>query len=402
MIDDIRVGRRSVLLGAAGATALGLMGEAIPGLAETAPLRVPQPPLWRTAAQRGIVFGSSTATWQITDKHYRRLFDHEAAMLFTEDDLLWYRLKPKPTSNLRFHHSDHIISFAERNRQLVFGAHLVWDEGFGGGWTDDDLWGLNRKQATNLLYGTIHSEVARYRGRVTAWSVANEVTDPEGRHGIRTNVPWYHTIGPSYIHECFHIAHAEDPAATLVLNEFGFETVNRYGDKPSARRRATLKVLDRLLHHNVPVHALGIQGHLLAAGFENKFHAPSYRSFLSEVAARGLKILITEMDVMDSGLPADRAIRDRKIADVYRRYLDVTLDEPAVKAVLAFGLSDRYTWLQEDYPRPDGAQRRPLAFNQNLRPKPAYYAISESLGSAPKRHPLWGTRRTIWPKQAGN
>ena len=33
------------------------------------------------------------------------------------------------------------------------------------------------------------------------------------------------------------------------------------------------------------------------------------------------------------------------------RYLDVALDEPAVKAVVSFGLSDRCTWLQEDYPR---------------------------------------------------
>ncbi len=111
---------------------------------------------------------------------------------------------------------------------------------------------------------------------------------------------------------------------------------------------------------------------------------------MSEIADRGLKILITEMDVLDDGLPADRRIRDRSVADAYRRYLDATLQEPAVAAVITFGLSDRYTWLQEDYPREDGAPRRPLPFDEGLRPKPAYRALNESLEGAPPRCDLWG------------
>ena len=95
------------------------------------------------------------------------------------------------------------------------------------------------------------------------------------------------------------------------------------------------------------------------------------------------------MDVLDDGLPKDRKKRDQKVADVYRRYLDVVLDEKAVKVVVAFGLSDRYTWLQEDMPREDGGDRRPLAFSTNMRPKPAYRAISHAFQHAPRRKQLW-------------
>jgi endo-1,4-beta-xylanase len=211
--------------------------------------------------------------------------------------------------------------------------------------------------------------------------------------GLRTDVPWYQTIGPSYVAESFRIAHHQDPKALLVLNEFGFETVNEFGDQPGPRRRATLQVIDRLLHQRVPVHALGIQAHLLADRFAERFDARAYRRFLDEVADRGLKILITEMDVLDDGLPADVAVRDRGVADVYRRYLDVTLDHHAVKALITFGLSDRYTWLQEDLPREDGAARRPLPFDEDLQPKPAYRALSHSLRDAPWRRPLWPVRR---------
>ena len=130
--DDHLLTRRSVLLGAAGATAAGLVGGATaPHAAASSAAWVR--PLWREAWHRGIVFGSSTATWQISDKEYARVFDREAAILFTEDDLLWYKLRPNPDSKLRFRYGDEIVQFARRHDQLVFAAHLVWDEGFGEG-----------------------------------------------------------------------------------------------------------------------------------------------------------------------------------------------------------------------------------------------------------------------------
>ena len=185
------------------------------------------------------------------------------------------------------------------------------------------------------------------------------------------------TIGPSYIAEVFHIAKHQDPGALRILNEFGFETTNEFGDSPSARRRIFLKALD----------------HMLANHFAERFHERRYRAFLGEIADRGLPILITEMDVLDDGLPANVRIRDRKVADVYNRYLDVTLAEPAVKSVMSFGLTDRYTWLQEDYPREDGAARRPLAYDEDLKPKPARRAIASSLRHARHRRRLWKAPR---------
>jgi endo-1,4-beta-xylanase len=339
-------------------------------------------PLWRTAIDRGLVYGSSTATWQISDDAYRRLFEREAAILFTEDDLLWYRLRPTPRAGLDFKFGDRIIDFAQQNGMLVFGAHLVWDEGFGDGWSSGDLFGMSRGDAYKLLFGTVEAVVRRYRGRVAAWSVVNEAVDDSG---VRTDVPWYQTIGPGYIAESFHAAHEADPGATLVLNEFGFETPDAYTNATS-KRKAMLHVMDKLLGANVPVHALGIQAHLQGGFFSSSFDPKAYRRFLSEVAGRGLKILITELDVLDGGMPASECPRDKEVADIYRRYLDVALDEPAVVTLMTFGLSDRYTWLEEDYPRDDGAHRRPLFFDTKLRPKPALTALATGLKHSRPRH----------------
>src|SRR5689334_16058098 len=78
-------------------------------------------PLWKQALARGLVYGSSAATWQLSDAQYRSLFEAQAGILFTEDDLLWWRLRPTPTSGLDFSYADQIIDLATRNGMLVFG-----------------------------------------------------------------------------------------------------------------------------------------------------------------------------------------------------------------------------------------------------------------------------------------
>jgi endo-1,4-beta-xylanase len=397
MSGEQTIQRRSVLVGAAAVAAAGALGGAGATAASATPSAAgprdfDPAPLWRTARNRGLAYGTAWATW-MSDRKLIALQDREAIILFTQDDLLWYVLKPTPQSTLDFSYGDKFYALAKSQHQLVLGAHLVWDEGFGDGWTDQDLWGLNRRQASDLLFGVVRREVKHYKGRTSAWIVANEVTDPEGVNGFRTDVPWYNTIGKQYVAEAFHLAHDTDPAAELIINEFGFETTNKYGDEPWRRRKALLEVLDTLLSQGVPVHAVGIQGHLLAYQFAERFKHQAYRDFLREIADRGLHIMITEMDVMDGGLPANPAIRDPAVADVYRRYLDVALDEPAVKAVLTFGLTDKYSWLNEDYPRHDGANRRPLPYDNKYHRKPAYWALRQSLLHAPYRKPLWDLSR---------
>jgi endo-1,4-beta-xylanase len=395
MRGDRALTRRSVLLGAAGGTAYGLTsGSRFVRAQEATPLATPisRVPLWQTAWERGLVYGTSAATWQLEDADYASLVAHEAAILFTEDDLLWWRLKPTPDSPLDFQYGDQFVAFAEEHGMLVFGAHLVWDEGFGEEWTEEDLWGLDEEAARSLMLEMIEQEMTRYRGKVAGWIVVNEAIDAHEAEGLRSDYPWHETIGPSYIVEAFNAAQAADPDALLVLNEFGLETDDEY-DAAADKRAKTLLVIDNLLAAGAPVQALGLEAHLEADGFAEKFDVDGYQAFLSEVADRGLKLLITELDVLDDGLPAEIPDRDEAIADVYTRYLDAALAEPAVGAVITFGLSDRYTWLQEDYPREDGEARRPLPFDEELQPKPAYFALQEALANAPQREPLWAPPR---------
>jgi len=120
------------------------------------------------------------------------------------------------------------------------------------------------------------------------------------------------------------------------------------------------------------------------------FSAPRLRQFLADVASLGLTIQITELDVTGENAPADITVRDRLVADTYSRFLDAALDEPAVKMVVTWGLSDRHSWIvrRETYKakwRKDDAASRPLPFDADLKPKPACEAVARAFAQAPQR-----------------
>ncbi|MGB6900576.1 MAG: endo-1,4-beta-xylanase, partial [Candidatus Acidiferrum sp.] len=85
--------------------------------------------------------------------------------------------------------------------------------------------------------------------------------------------------------------------------------------------------------------------------------------------------------VDDSAMPADITERDRQVAELYRSYLDNILRQKSLKTVLTWCLSDRDSWLQNFRPRKDGLPQRPLPFDADLNPKPAFFAFCDSFAS---------------------
>jgi endo-1,4-beta-xylanase len=114
-----------------------------------------------------------------------------------------------------------------------------------------------------------------------------------------------------------------------------------------------------------------------------------FQRFIGEIAARGLKIIITELDVFDGDSPADPAERDREVAAMYADYLAIALEPPQTLGVVTWGLSDRYSWItsgtEDRFKRVDGFSSRPLPLDADLRPTPCYAALAAALDKAPRR-----------------
>ena len=189
-------------------------------------------------------------------------------------------------------------------------------------------------------------------------------------------------LGPAYIARAFVAARESDATAVLTLNEYGFEN-----DPGAARKRADfLRLIGRLKDSGTPIQAAGLQAHLLQNNPRwAEFDATGYSKFLGELAAMGLQLFVTELDVNDTAFPKDAKTRDAAVASVYRDYLGVALGEPAVKMVTTWGLSDRTSWIDRSYPRKDGAHARPLPLDAGYQRKAAWEAVATAFDRAPKR-----------------
>ncbi|MGR3278282.1 endo-1,4-beta-xylanase [Acaryochloris marina NIES-2412] len=341
-------------------------------------------PLRELAANKDIIFGASARYDQvISDEQFAALFAQECSLLVPEWELKWsaghHQLRPSP-DEFDFSAADAMLSFAQAHNLLFRGHALIWHESLPR-WFQEVV---NHQNAANVMKHHIETVVGHYRGRMHSWDVVNESIDYDPLASKRADglkeTPWLEFLGPDYIDMAFRIAAKADPDALLVYNDFGVD-YNTAMDR--AKRRAILGLLKRLKAKGTPIHALGIQAHLRGESLD--FDPKSLRQFLQEVAALDLKILITEMDVNDSKLPADIQRRDRIVAGVYEDYLSVVLDEPAVIAVITWGLSDRYTYLSKFFPRSDNQPVRPLPLDTNLQPKLAWNALARSFQQTHKR-----------------
>jgi endo-1,4-beta-xylanase len=348
--------------------ALLAAAAALPRLARAA-----EPDTLRAAARHaGLRFGSSSEVAFTDAPDY-------GALITTQSDLYAPNLNWKllaPTSQDTLARPDPNIAAG----LPLTGYHLLWHEGVPN-WFEP----LDRPQAERAIAGHIAALGTALARNSVSWNVVNEAIKPEqGRaDGLRASA-FLDKFGTSYFDLAFNLAREAAPQLLRVYNDYDLELAT---PQQEARRTSLLRLIDGLLARGVPVQAIGLQCHLRTSTF-SRFDPDRFRRFLAELAARGLPILITELDVLDLS-PGDPAARDREVAAIYRRFLSAALDEPAVKSVVTWGLSDRYTWLNQKerttFRRPDGEPSRPLLFDADLRPKPAFDAVLQTLRNAPRR-----------------
>jgi endo-1,4-beta-xylanase len=232
-----------------------------------------------------------------------------------------------------------------------------------------------------LLRDHIEKVAGKYAGKMHSWDVVNEVIEPNDKRpdGLRRK-PWLDPIGPDYIDMAFHVAQEADPNAILVWNENHLEINDKWGE---AKRAALIGNLREMLKRKVPIQAIGLQSHVLGNG--PSFRNDEFQTFLRTIVDLGLKIVVTEMDVTEDSLPTEITRRDAGVGSVCFDYLSTVLQQKSVIAVLTWGLSDRYSWLAKYKPRKDRTGVRPLPFDDDMHPTPAWASIARAFDQAPAR-----------------
>ncbi len=331
------------------------------------------------ASARGRQFGAMVEQRRLAgDAAYAAAVARDCAVVVPGTEAKWAATEPAP-GDFRFQALDAVAAFAGVHGKRLRLHNLVWSV-----WNPPWLKAaLAEGQGRDLLKRHIAAVAGHTVGRAWAWDVVNEPVDtrwPADADGLCTN-GWWHALGPRYVEEAFWCAHEADPSARLFVNDDWLEY-----PACAAKRAKYVRIIEGLVARGVPIHGFGLEAHLLP---DEVFDAGPYRRFLADIAATGLTIHVTELDVRDRSLPSDADRRDAIVADALRRYLDTTLDEPAVEAVITWALTDRYNYQNTDpaMQRLDGLPSRGGLLDGDLARKPAWYAVAGALDHARRRGP---------------
>ena len=296
-------------------------------------------------------------------------------------------MKPQPThpaeNTFNWATPDAMVQWCESNHIKVWGHTLAWHSQTAN-WFFQGTNGepVTRELAMDRLKNHICTEVGRYKGRVYGWDVVNEAINDKGggqTENLR-NSSWIKAIGPDYITMAFKWAHEADPQALLFYNDYNIDSdtnLDRGSAEYTGKHTSSMLLLKRLLKDGAPINGVGIQGH-----WHLYTSIPDVEKAIMDYQSLGLKVGISELDVTATGVNSgafpggggggapisDEAFQQQaqvyaKLFEVFNRHAD------AMSRVTFWGISDRRSWR---------SGQRPLVFDAQLKPKPAYFSIIEA------------------------
>ena len=308
------------------------------------------------------------------------LVKSEFNSITAENDMKPGEIHPKE-GVWNFERADKIANFCRQNGIKLRGHCLCWHSQFAD-WMFTDKKGKEVKKEVfyERLREHIHTVVNRYKDVVYAWDVVNEAMADDngggprwGRFGGQEPSPYrqsrhFRLCGDEFIAKAFQFAREADPNALLFYND--------YSCVDEGKRERIYNMVKKMKDAGVPIDGIGMQGHY-------NIYFPSEEQ-LEKAIVRFKELVkhihITELDIrmnqeMGGQLQFSRG-ENRPVAgymntmltDQYSRVFKIfRKHKDVIDCVTFWNLGDRDSWL--------GVNNHPLPFDENYKPKQAYYAI---------------------------
>jgi endo-1,4-beta-xylanase len=298
----------------------------------------------------------------------------------SENDMKWQRVHPQP-HQYNWEPADSFVAFCEKNRMFPIGHCLVWHAQTPRWVFQDDAGNaLTRDALLARMKDHIMTVVGRYQGRVKGWDVVNEALNDSGTMRDDPRGPWFRIISEGnpnqkydHIENAFRWAHEADPDAELYYNDYNLEV-------SKAKCDAAVAIVKDLKSKGLRIDGVGIQLH----GGLTYPSAAGLEYALTSLAAAGVKVMITELDLQTrtrgyrgadisqvnrastSDANAAAAETQKKLADKYAEIFSVLLKHKKdVSRVTFWGVYDKTSWIGGS----------PLLFDRNGQPKEAFFAV---------------------------
>lgn len=317
--------------------------------------------------ENDFLIGTAVEPYQLSGEHARLLLKHFNSIT-AENVMKPQSLQPEEGS-FTFSAADTLVSFAEKNDLQIRGHTLLWHqqspEWF---FLSSDDGDLTRDELLDRLKIHIQTVVSRYKGKIYAWDVVNEVIDPSSRdtNGMRKNM-WYQYLGPEYIEKAFEYAYEADPDAKLFINDYSLVS-------DSNKREYMYKLVKSLKEKGVPIDGIGMQVHI-------NIYDPRIMEIeetIEKFASLGVELHITELDMSvyrqdfesydkaSAEILVRQGYRYKELFELFKKYSD------NIGNVTFWGMADDHTWLTS---HPVERNNWPLLFDENLKAKYAYWGL---------------------------
>lgn len=328
---------------------------------------LPDPSLKGLASERGITIGNHAILNHINVKPYADILTEQFDFVLADNTPNWYftdgGMRPGP-NEYNYRQMDEVMNFAESNNMPVEAHHFVWGEEK---WLPEWLKQGNYTpaQLKEIMRQHILTVGGHYRGRIHAWTVSNEAfsrAQPESH----LSDWWTDNIGDmSYLDDAFIWARQADPNAVLILNDFGNEAENPVSD-------AMYNYIKDAKARGVPIDALGMQMHI------DGRHPPTKEAVIRNMKRfgdLGVKVYVTEFDVNMNDVQADAKSKDRIQGEIFYEMTRACIESEVCPSFAHLGITDGETWYNYiGLPDP-----RPLMFDRQYDPKPAYWGFRQAL-----------------------
>jgi endo-1,4-beta-xylanase len=341
-----------------GAAAGGPVGGNLVPASELKPLRQAG-----AAAHRRI--GTALMSARLSNGTTRAFVAREFDSLSPENEMKWEAIEPSP-GHFSFEAGDQLVAFAGDNGIRMRGHTLVWHSQLA-------YWvkGLKADALRAAMARHIQSVVGHYKGKIAQWDVVNEAIADGPSGQLRPDSP-FAVLGPTFIDEAFRLAHAADPDAQLIYNDYEIEG----GDTPKGE--AAYALCKRLKEAGVPITGVGFQMHVDPRQWPS---ADAIRRNMERYAALGLAIEITEMDVAVGELPGDINEKLKGQRTITHDIVAACVAVDKCSGMTFWGVTDADSWLNSaQWGKLRGkGPHYPLPFNTDMQPKPMAAGIIDAL-----------------------
>ena len=337
-----RAGLRAVLAGGA----VLLVGAGL-SLALTATANAATT-LGASAAATGRYFGTAVNSGKLNDSTYSTILAREFNMVTPENEMKWDATEPS-RGTFTFGNADAIVSRATSIGARMRGHTLVWHSQLPS-WVSSVS---SASDLTTVMHNHINGVMSHYKGKIYAWDVVNEAF-ADGSSGLRSSI-WTQRLGNNtgWIEDAFRTARAADPAAKLCYNDYNTDNWT------DAKTQGVYNMVRDFKARGVPIDCVGFQSH-----FNSASPVPaSYQTTLSNFAALGVDVQITELDIEGSGTTQ---------ANNYRTVVNACMAVARCAGITVWGIRDPDSWR---------ASGTPLLFDGSGNKKPAYDAVLTALNN---------------------